>query len=324
MSDLSVPPLSLVPLHDEPAPSSPRLQPFAWPTPALPAYPAAQADGRPVACAVEGANGQRMQGRLIAFDPQQGVATVIIPPARTPMPLRFTQFRRLHLLPPLQRLPLDPQRTTPLDLIDRMTQSYCIRWHQGEPSTGDTVTCEQTDQGLYLFEPEGTEGAVRRSFVPRSAFGEFEFGGLIGQALVEQQAATAEAVDAALAEQARLRERKLGEMLVVRKIIKPTDLVRAIEEQSRMPMVRIGEALMALGSSPSRSWRMRWPAAHDRTVPLGELLVRRGMVSRARPADRAGAQDGLPAGRGADFEVEAEALATACPSRWRSVCRRCR
>jgi type II secretory ATPase GspE/PulE/Tfp pilus assembly ATPase PilB-like protein len=309
MSDLSVPPLSLVPLHDEPAPSSPRLQPFAWPTPALPAYPAAQADGRPVACAVEGANGQRMQGRLIAFDPQQGVATVIIPPARTPMPLRFTQFRRLHLLPPLQRLPLDPQRTTPLDLIDRMTQSYCIRWHQGEPSTGDTVTCEQTDQGLYLFEPEGTEGAVRRSFVPRSAFGEFEFGGLIGQALVEQQAATAEAVDAALAEQARLRERKLGEMLVVRKIIKPTDLVRAMEEQSRMPMVRIGEALMALGliSEPQLQDALA-AQREDRTVPLGELLVRRGQVSRRDLQAALARKMGYPLVEVGDFEVEVEAL----------------
>jgi hypothetical protein len=64
---------------------------------------------------------------------------------------------------------------------------------------------------------------------------------------IEQRAATAEQVSAALSEQKRLRSQKLGEILVVRQLISPEDLDAAIDEQARMPMVRIGEALTALG-----------------------------------------------------------------------------
>ncbi len=45
-----------------------------------------------------------MRGRLSFFVPQEGVAHVQVPPARTTMPLRFSQFRSL---------PADPCRVAP-------------------------------------------------------------------------------------------------------------------------------------------------------------------------------------------------------------------
>lgn len=95
MSDLSVPPLSLVPLGQEgtppPAPArgagaghgvAPCLAPpplpatrttFAWPTPELPTYPGPTPSAKPAACELEGLNGHTMTGRLLHFDVAEGV-----------------------------------------------------------------------------------------------------------------------------------------------------------------------------------------------------------------------------------------------------------
>src|SRR5262249_53668365 len=49
------------------------------------------------------------------------------------------------------------------------------------------------------------------------------------------------------AEQARGREKKGGEALLGSVVTPPAELAAALDAQSRMPMVRIGEALIALG-----------------------------------------------------------------------------
>ena len=68
--------------------------------------------------------------------------------------------------------------------------------------------------------------------------------------------------------------------------------------RARMPMVRIGEALARpwVSSHETQLDETRWlQQRDDRSVPLGQLLVRQGPGDTHRPADRAGAQDGLPA-----------------------------
>ncbi|MBL8325675.1 MAG: hypothetical protein JNJ89_12040, partial [Rubrivivax sp.] len=69
MSDLSMPPLSLVPKDQtpsSPAPGTERAR-FAWPTPSLPCYPAPMPAAAPEPCVIEGLNGSSMAGRLMHF-----------------------------------------------------------------------------------------------------------------------------------------------------------------------------------------------------------------------------------------------------------------
>ena len=54
-------------------------------------------------------------------------------------------------------------------------------------------------------------------------------------------------VEQALDEQQTLRTQKLGDILLTRRSSRPSSCWTAIEQQARMPMVRIGEALLALG-----------------------------------------------------------------------------
>ena len=84
---------------------------FTWPTPPFAAYPQALQQQASEACEIVGLNDKRMQGRLIFFVPDEGVAHVQVPPARTTTALRFSQFKSLRVLPPLApRVPPPLQR----------------------------------------------------------------------------------------------------------------------------------------------------------------------------------------------------------------------
>ena len=103
MSDLSSPPLSLVPVEGTAA-APDGGEGFAWPTPTYACYPAPVRLVEPEPCQIEGLNGRLMTGMLLKMDPAEGVAKVRIPPARIAIPLRFNQFRKLTLTRPLAAL----------------------------------------------------------------------------------------------------------------------------------------------------------------------------------------------------------------------------
>ena len=96
MSDLSQP-LAFT-LDAAPAPAGSPLA--GWPTP--PGVPSSVTwELAPdEACTVEGLNDKVFQGRLTLFDPVAGQVQLTVPPARTPVTLRFSQFRRLTLVQP--------------------------------------------------------------------------------------------------------------------------------------------------------------------------------------------------------------------------------
>ncbi len=320
MSDLSVPPLQLLPIDGTAAPAAPAEaapaappvpdgQRFAWPTPSLPCYPAPKASTAPEACVIEGGNGSTTAGRMMYFNPAAELAHVQVAASRSTVALRFAQFRCLRLAQPLQPLAYDPTDTTPLALTERKAQPYRVTMISGKAIEGRTITHEENGIGLFLFEPVDSNGAVRRVFVPRHAYRQVDVGMRLGDALVEQQAATPAQVDAALTQQQQLRTQKLGEMLLIKQLITPKELAAAIEEQSRMPMVRIGQALTALGFiSEAQLEQALQQQKKDRGVPLGELLVRGQIITRQDLQTALARKMGYPLVDVAHFPVETEAL----------------
>jgi type II secretory ATPase GspE/PulE/Tfp pilus assembly ATPase PilB-like protein len=64
-------------------------------------------------------------------------------------------------------------------------------------------------------------------------------------------------------------------------VVTPDQLLMQLEAQSRMPIVRIGQALVSLGMITDEQLRAALTQQQlDRSVPLGETLVRMGVVSR--------------------------------------------
>ena len=294
MSDLSQPPLDQL---------QPPFSLFAWPTPALAAYPAPSVPPAPPACTLEGINGKLIEGYLSLFDTERGVLQLRMPGQRKPLPLRLDQFRRLHLHEPL--LPAEPLRDN--SSLPRLP--FTIEMTGGPPWLGVTVGHHEESWGLFLFEPAGEAGQLRRWFVPRAAYERAEIGLRIGAALIEQNSATPDQISAALAEQEVLRGRRLGDMLVVKQIITPKELAAAIEAQARMPMVRIGEALTALGFiTQAQLDETLLQQRDDRSVPLGELLVRKGLVRREDLRTALARKMGYPLVDVLEFPVDADAL----------------
>jgi type II secretory ATPase GspE/PulE/Tfp pilus assembly ATPase PilB-like protein len=262
---------------------------FSWPTPPYASYAVAVPQTDPLPCEIVGHNDTRTTGRLTFFVPDDGVAHVQLPPARTTLPLRFEQFRALNLTTPLQPVLLsrgDPHAR----LLGHRAQSiYQLTLADGTELTGETVGHVENDCGLFLFPPcihpstgEAEEdGSVTRSFVPRCAYTQFEIGSRIGELLVEQHSATPQQIAQAVGEQQTLRERRLGDLLVQQHVVSPQQLLEAIERQATMPLVRVGDALISLGMITDAQLQLALAQQQtDRNVPLGELLVRMGVVSR--------------------------------------------
>jgi type II secretory ATPase GspE/PulE/Tfp pilus assembly ATPase PilB-like protein len=312
MSDLSLPPLSLTP-GDDGSPGVPpdrsRPTPFRWPTPPFAAYPAGNRQIEPEPCEIEGRNGSTTKGLLISFSPDAGLAQVKVGPSKAVMPLRLSQFRRLTLTSPLHALlsaAADPHAAI---LDHRPSVEFRVNLSGGGQTGGHTIGHVETPYGLFLFLPLDERGTVQRIFMPRDTYQSVEFGRRIGSVLVEERLATEQDVEAAAAEQQRLRTQKLGDILVNQQIVAPEQLLEAIAQQARMPMVRIGEALTALGliTQAQLAAALEQQKA-DRSVPLGELLVRQGLVSRQDLQTALARKMGYPVVDVANFPAEAEAV----------------
>ena len=95
----------------------------------------------------------------------------------------------------------------------------------------------------------------------------------------------------------------------MRQIVSPQQLFEAIERQAKMPLVRIGEALMSLGMiTRAQLDEALAQQQTDRSVPLGELLVRMGVVSREDLQVALARKMGYPLVDLDTFPAEAEAL----------------
>jgi type II secretory ATPase GspE/PulE/Tfp pilus assembly ATPase PilB-like protein len=280
---------------------------FAWPTPDLPAYPAATPSATAQQCEIEGHNGKMVEGTLLLFAPERSVLQLGIHKPRREVPLHLDRVRRMRLKEPLRSA---AQRAGDHPIADeRPAVDFRVEFKSGEPWSGKTVGHHDVPSGLYLFLPLDERGNLERWFVPRASILVATVGKLLGETLVESHSATPEEIRKALAEQEQMRANKLGDMLVVRQIITAQELADAIEQQSKMPMVRIGEALRALGYVTETQLEAALVEQRaNRTTPLGELLVRGGTVSRADLQTALARKMGYPLVDVANFPVDNEAL----------------
>jgi type II secretory ATPase GspE/PulE/Tfp pilus assembly ATPase PilB-like protein len=73
-----------------------------------------------------------------------------------------------------------------------------------------------------------------------------------------------------------------SEVLLAKPVTTADELMLAVERQSRMPMLRMGEALVALGYINAGQLQDALAVQRaDRSVPLGEILVRSGQIQRS-------------------------------------------
>jgi len=250
-----------------------------WATP--PGVPATEGWplGHEEPCTIEGLNDRVFSGRLVLFDTRAGVLQVQVPPARSPMRLRFSQFRRLTLTQPVVPPASATEGLGPMPLDGDV--DYHVRLDTGRLLTGRTLGHVENELGLFLFLPTDEAGKVLRCFCPRAGYKRVDFGPRLGEILVSNQRATPGQINAALQEQIRLRQQFIGEMLVDAQLVTQEQVDLALQAQRRTPNLRLGEILVASqGLAPDDLNRVLVQQMKNRAMPMGELLVRNGLISR--------------------------------------------
>src|SRR6218665_2357205 len=126
---------------------------FLWPTPPYAAYPQPQAQTSPEPCEILGLNNSRSTGHVILMATHERVAQINVPPARSAMPLKFSQFRALKLLRPLAVPPRSPEDDGLLSLDQRPRTEFKLFFVGGGELKGLTIGHHHDDLGLFLFPP---------------------------------------------------------------------------------------------------------------------------------------------------------------------------
>lgn len=219
--------------------------PFAWRHLPLPPHDAVQP------CFIESIGGAIVHGEMLAFDPTDRTltfrTTATGPAAKVP----FERFCRLVMTTQLQAAP--QMAGAPAERLPSAAQEREYRLHSRHhpaPTVGRTAGHVETEHGLYLFEPVEDEPSLQRVFVPRSAYERCEFG------------------------------QSAEEIAASRWIADPQALLDAIERQQRMPVLPIGQSLLALGVVNQEQLDRALADKSDK-MPLGERLVAAGLISRA-------------------------------------------
>ncbi|WP_367180927.1 hypothetical protein [uncultured Piscinibacter sp.] len=112
---------------------------FRWPTPPFASYPAPTPQTAPLPCEIVGLNDKQTSGRLTFFVPEEAVAHVQLPPARTTLPLRFDQFRALTVTAPLQPQALPSADSLLAVLAQRLVRQLCSECRTSRPASDEEV-----------------------------------------------------------------------------------------------------------------------------------------------------------------------------------------
>jgi len=183
------------------------------------------------------------------FDPVAGILSFASTADGDTVSLGFSKFRRLTLTMPLKAVVQTSGVRMARGAAAAQVRDYTLHGAAQAPSmTGRTAGYVEAAVGLYLFTPIDEEAALQRVFVPRCAYSHCEFG--------------SSAVEIAA---------KLW-------ISRPPALLEAIERQLRMPVLPLGQSLVALGLL-TQAQLSRELAKHVGNRPLGEVLVAAGLIS---------------------------------------------
>ena len=333
MSDLSEPPTSAAPqVRGTQLRASG--EPSRWPAPPQEGYPSQPGVEAQEPCELVGPTGGTTRVKLMEFDLEKGTVHLQAPQARKPIAIRFDQFQRLVLLTPISPLPVSGGHVKKY-----RPEAFHVSYKSGQSISGLTLGTVEQAAGVFLFEPVDEQASVRRMFIPRSSISRIDFGAEaeahMGQLPLSEGPATGDPnapsasptpsapapSSLAIASQASAspsekpaaaaiaRANQVAEILSERPATTPKELEEGIARQARMPIVRLGEALIALGYiNPPQLQAAIEEQRQDRSTPIGELLVRKGLVTREGLQTALAHKMGYPVVDLAKFPADTEAL----------------
>jgi type II secretory ATPase GspE/PulE/Tfp pilus assembly ATPase PilB-like protein len=251
---------------------------FTWPAPPYYEFTGEAPQGGEE-CLLTFTNGEKASGVLQGFMPDTEVLKFHAAKAKSAETIAFSALLGVHLLDPVavrrQSVPSGgaEQVFSPSD-----RQPFFVQLVSGSAMEGETLGHVHALCGLFLFLPQA-DGKVIRHFVPAQSAQDSRIGKPIGEMLVDEKLASAEAVGEALEKQKGMRTRKLGDYLTANQIVSQEQLGAALKQQSAQPVQKLGESLVELGFLTRTELNEALAIeARDRTIPLGQILVDMGVV----------------------------------------------
>ena len=251
-----------------------------WPVPPIAwRHVPAPSNDVPQPCRLERKSGSVIEGDMLGFDPEARMLTFRTTLDGPRVELAFSRFCRLTLTTPLK--PAPRMVNAPIERVPAAAQERDYTLHSDDvtpPLTGRTAGHVETSDGVYLFTPVNEEAALQRVFVPRSAYTRREFG------------PSAE------------------EVATSRWIASPNDLLEALERQQKKPILPLGYSLLELGLL-THDQLYRALGGQPANVPLGEMLVNAGMITKADLRTALAHKMGYPLVDLTRFPIDAKAVA---------------
>ena len=252
-------------------------QRFVWPAP--PYYEFSDPSQHSDECMLVFRDGAKTSGTMLDFRPDEAQLKFRSHDSSEDLNFAFSSLLRVQLLQPValrrQPMPIDDSEAL---FAASERQPFAIGLANGKTFLGETVGAVHALCGLFLFPPE-QEGYVTRWFVPADATRSASIGKPLGEMLVDENLASAEAVDVALSKQQAMRARRFGDYLTEHQIVSPEQLSTALKQQRAQPMQKIGETLVDLGYLTEDELQEALAIeARDRSVPLGQILADMGVV----------------------------------------------
>ena len=169
---------------DESISDKPRWQGFRWPGPPYAIYEDGEALSSPLDCEIEGLNGAIRRCALVAVSPDEKTISIQIEQSKTPIPMAFSQFRRVTLKKPIHPQEIVSTKQFADILGYRANIEYHLQLENGQNLTGFTVGYVEVGYGLFVFTPLDDRGTLQRVFMPRESYQSVNMGEHIGQVLM--------------------------------------------------------------------------------------------------------------------------------------------
>jgi type II secretory ATPase GspE/PulE/Tfp pilus assembly ATPase PilB-like protein len=282
---------------------------FYWPVPQSALYSKPELWTEPQACDIVGLNGNVGRCSLVSLAPQEKTIVVQIERANTPVELSFSQFRQLTLVEPLTIQRMASDEDFPEIHSRSGLYAFEVHWQDGSIQTGRTLGYVETGNGLFIFEPLDDKGSLQRSFIPQEAFVNVTLSDPVKSDAKSATTGVPKA-NAFGADAAALSKTAIIARLTESVVSSPEQLMQALDRQSKLPMIRVGEALTGLGfvTQSQIEKALALQTGGETVQPLGEVLIGMGVLTRRDLNTALARKMGYPVVNVSEFPVEHAAL----------------
>lgn len=269
-------------------------------------------ESAPELCVVSFFDTPDMEGRLIAFLPEQNSMSVQRRGANTNELVPLANVRCVRFVKPVMlQSSIEHFRKRGIQVhTSPQRMPFSITFRNGQVFSGELAGYGASATGLGIYVAQDNQ-EVLRYFFPKTGVESFVLGDPIGKVLLERGQISSEGLGQALHAQQALRAQKLGDILAEQRVIDPQALNESLREQAKHPLRRIGEVMMEIGIIDAAQLEAALEEQKKRRdKPLGEILIGMGVLDKDSVRQALARKLGIPHVDLNEFKIDPQAFSS--------------